>query len=210
MISTSLGLSVTSRGARGVSPKVSETEAQSRTSASGACSAPESQVTSCPNIDPMERAMTDKDWPRISNQVFWASPVSTVSSPAAFNVRVPAYSHVAWGAPTHASNSGDDWNGCSHHRKSAESGATSASGPVAYCQRTSGRWSVIDSRTCARVSLHWSRSVRAFGAELMRGLFRSSLMPMPCPWWPATARAGGCAAAELPAISVAKCAIHAG
>ena len=83
--------------------------------------------------------MAESDWPRISNQVFLASPVSTVSRPAAFSVRVPACSHDARGAATHATISGDNWNGCSHHSRSASApapvdAATSESGPLTACQ----------------------------------------------------------------------------
>src|ERR1035438_375591 len=94
MSSINLGLKPIQSGDWGASPKLSESEAAVSGCVSGARSAPASQVTSRPSTPPMERARPERDWPRISNQVFRASLVSTVSRPAAFSVRVPTYSQV--------------------------------------------------------------------------------------------------------------------
>ena len=149
MRATSLGLKPIQSVVSGDSPKVRETDAAVSGFASGARSAPASQVTSRPSTPPMERARPESDWPRISSQVLRASLVSTVSNPAAFSVSVPAYSQVLRGVATQTAAPGATWKGCSHHNRSGSAGGA----PVAS-QCTSGFWSAMDATTSARLTVH--------------------------------------------------------
>src|SRR5437588_245508 len=52
------------------------------------------------------------------------------------------------------------------HRAEAQARRLGSGG---RCQRTSGFWSVIDSRTCARLSAHWSSNEHAFFTVAITG-----------------------------------------